>query len=170
MPMRLRTAVAETPGAYNGAPRYSTWPSTRAPATRSFSRFSVRSTVVLPHPDGPMKAVISCSYMVSETSVTALKALYQIEVFATWNTTSPVAGSTESPAGRRAADATGGRLVTVLCSGSVMTSLARVLGESCRDDPGDDHQDEGDGDERERRAPAAALGTDIGRRRIPEDL
>ena len=28
---------------------------------RSFIRFSVRSTVVLPHPDGPMNAVISCS-------------------------------------------------------------------------------------------------------------
>ena len=36
-------------------------------------RFSVRSTVVLPQPDGPMNAVISCSYMDSETSVTARK-------------------------------------------------------------------------------------------------
>ena len=38
---------------------------------RSFNRFRVRSTVVLPHPDGPMKAVISFSWMVSDTSVTA---------------------------------------------------------------------------------------------------
>ena len=36
-------------------------------------RFSVRSTVVLPHPDGPMNAVISFSWMVSDTSVTARK-------------------------------------------------------------------------------------------------
>ena len=38
---------------------------------RSFIRFSVRRTVVLPQPDGPMNAVIWCSKMVSETFVTA---------------------------------------------------------------------------------------------------
>src|SRR5579862_9187863 len=66
MPMRRRTAVGETPGAYSDAPRYSTSPSTRAPSTRSFIRFSVRSTVVLPHPDGPMNAVMSFSWMVRD--------------------------------------------------------------------------------------------------------
>ena len=38
-------------------------------------RFSVRSTVVLPHPDGPMNAVISFSWIFSETSVTARNEL-----------------------------------------------------------------------------------------------
>jgi hypothetical protein len=42
-------------------------------------RFKARSTVVLPLPDEPMKAVISFSGMVRETSVTALNALYQID-------------------------------------------------------------------------------------------
>ena len=35
-------------------------PSTRAPGMRSFIRLKQRSTVVLPQPDGPMNAVISC--------------------------------------------------------------------------------------------------------------
>ena len=35
-------------------------PSTRAPSMRSFMRLKQRSTVVLPQPDGPMNAVISC--------------------------------------------------------------------------------------------------------------
>ena len=61
MPMRRRTAIGETSLPYSEAPRYRTSPSTRAPTTRSFIRFSVRSTVVLPHPDGPMNAVISFS-------------------------------------------------------------------------------------------------------------
>ena len=38
---------------------------------RSFIRLKRRSTVVLPQPDGPMNAVISFSWMVSDTSVTA---------------------------------------------------------------------------------------------------
>ena len=75
MPMRRRTAIGETPGPYSDAPRYCTSPSTRAPGMRSFMRFSVRSTVVLPQPDGPMNAVISFSWMSSETSVTARNEL-----------------------------------------------------------------------------------------------
>jgi hypothetical protein len=61
MPIRRRTAVGETPLAYSEAPRYWISPSTRAPTTRSFIRFRVRRTVVLPQPDGPMNAVISFS-------------------------------------------------------------------------------------------------------------
>ena len=34
----------------------STVPSTRVPAMMSFIRLSVRRNVLLPHPDGPMKA------------------------------------------------------------------------------------------------------------------
>ena len=75
MPIRRRTAVAETSLPYSGTPWYRTSPSTRAPGTRSFIRFSVRSTVVLPHPDGPMNAVISFLCIASETSVTARNAL-----------------------------------------------------------------------------------------------
>ncbi len=37
-------------------------------------RLKQRSMVVLPHPDGPMKAVISCSWTRRSTSRTALKA------------------------------------------------------------------------------------------------
>ena len=39
------------------SPSMSTLPSTRVPGMMSFIRFSVRRNVLLPHPDGPMKAV-----------------------------------------------------------------------------------------------------------------
>ena len=55
-----------------------------------------------------------------------------------------------------------------VCSGCSMTFLARVSGESGRDETGDDHKDEGDGDEREalrpRRGPARP-GTAMSRSR-----
>ena len=48
-------------------------PSTRADSMRSFIRLKHRSKVVLPQPDGPMKAVISCLATVISTSRTARK-------------------------------------------------------------------------------------------------
>src|SRR5260370_37417930 len=60
-------------------------------------------------------------------------------------------------------------LVTV-SSGCSMTFLARVSGESCGDDPGGDHEDEGYGDEGERRAPGTALRADIRMGRVHEAL
>ena len=50
-------------------------PLTRAPGVRSCMRFRARSTVVLPHPEGPMNAVISLaatSRLTSRTAVTPL--------------------------------------------------------------------------------------------------
>ncbi len=44
----------------------------RAPGITSCSRLSDRSTVDLPQPDGPIRAVTLFGSMVSETSVTAL--------------------------------------------------------------------------------------------------
>jgi hypothetical protein len=44
---------------------------TRALSMRSFIRLKHRSTVDLPHPDGPMKAVISCWRISMVTSRTA---------------------------------------------------------------------------------------------------
>ena len=38
-------------------------PSTRVPGMMSFIRFSVRRKVLLPHPDGPMKAVTTFGLM-----------------------------------------------------------------------------------------------------------
>ena len=44
-----------------------------APGIRSFMRLMQRSTVLLPHPDGPMSAVIWCFGTSKVTSVTARK-------------------------------------------------------------------------------------------------
>ena len=63
MPMRRRTSTGSTVGPYRSIPWYVTRPSTRAMSIRSFIRFKHRSTVDLPHPDGPISAVISCSAM-----------------------------------------------------------------------------------------------------------
>ena len=122
-------------------------------------RLNARNTVVLPLPDEPMKAVISCSCTAIETSVTALKALYQIETFFRSKITSPGA----DPACGRAVGSSRGRLVIRFGSGDSIAFLARVSGESCGNNAGGDHEDEGDRNERERRAPAAALGAYIRR-------
>ena len=53
------------------SPSSSTEPSTRAPAITSCIRFSVRSTVDLPQPDGPMNAVTERGSMVRFTPLTA---------------------------------------------------------------------------------------------------
>ena len=44
-------------------PSMSTVPSTRVPGIMSFIRFSVRRNVLLPQPDGPMKAVTRLAWM-----------------------------------------------------------------------------------------------------------
>ena len=46
-------------------------PVTDAPGTRSFIRLRLRRSVLLPQPDGPMKAVIRCFGIESVTSATA---------------------------------------------------------------------------------------------------
>ena len=104
----------------------------RAPATRSFIRLNARSTVVLPLPDEPMKAVISCSRMENETSVTALKALYQIETFFRSKMGAPGARSVCCRAADsgccRAADSGCGRLVTIFSSDFSTTFLMQISG------------------------------------------
>src|SRR5512134_2296691 len=52
-------------------------PSMRTPSTRSFMRFRHRSSVDLPHPDGPMYAVTRCLGTSIVTSVRARLAPYQ---------------------------------------------------------------------------------------------
>ena len=51
-----------------------TLPCIRAPGVTSCIRFRVRSTVVLPQPDGPMNAVTLRGRTVSDTSATAWNA------------------------------------------------------------------------------------------------
>src|SRR5690349_4467146 len=61
-------------------------------------RLRQRSTVVFPHPDGPMKAVISCSWIVKDTPLTAWCAPYHTE-------------TSDNEKTGRAAWATGGRVI-----------------------------------------------------------
>ena len=49
-------------------------PSMRTPSTRSFRRLKQRSSVDLPQPEGPMKAVIFFSAMCSEIAFRACLA------------------------------------------------------------------------------------------------
>src|SRR5215216_5222845 len=57
MPTTRRTATGSTPWPYNSVPSSCTLPLTCAPGITSCMRFSVRSRVDFPQPDGPMKAV-----------------------------------------------------------------------------------------------------------------
>ena len=47
------------------------FPVARAPGMTSFIRLSVRRNVLLPHPDGPMKAVTSFARSLTEMSNSA---------------------------------------------------------------------------------------------------
>src|SRR5262245_22683202 len=52
-------------------------PVMRTPSMRSFIRLRQRSNVLLPHPDGPMYAVMRCLGTAIETSLSACLAPYQ---------------------------------------------------------------------------------------------
>ena len=60
LPTLRRTSTALTSGWYRSTPWYESVPSTRAISMRSFMRLKQRRTVVLPQPEGPMKAVTWC--------------------------------------------------------------------------------------------------------------
>src|ERR1700731_1405116 len=55
-------------------------------------------------------------------------------------------------------------------SGCSMMFLARVAGEASGNDTGDDHQDEGYDNQRQSGSPGAALGADVRRLGVREDL
>ena len=74
MPIWRRTATGSTPGSYSDCPSTTTLPSTRAPGITSCIRFSDRSMVDLPQPDGPMNAVTDLALMVMLTPSTARKS------------------------------------------------------------------------------------------------
>ena len=74
MPIRRRTSIGSTSSAYRSHPWNSIVPSTRAPAMRSFMRLKQRISVLLPHPDGPISAVISLPRMRMSMSRTAVAA------------------------------------------------------------------------------------------------
>jgi len=52
-------------------PSMRSFPSTRVAGMMSFIRFIVRRNVLLPHPDGPMKAVTTFGWIVMEMSCRA---------------------------------------------------------------------------------------------------
>ena len=76
IPTLRRTATGSTSGPYRSAPSSSTLPSTVPPGDSSCIRFSVRSSVDFPHPDGPMNAVTSRGSIARDTSATAVVAPY----------------------------------------------------------------------------------------------
>ena len=57
MPMRARSAFTSTFGSMILVPSIITWPVARCPGYRSYIRFSTRSRVDLPQPDGPIMPV-----------------------------------------------------------------------------------------------------------------
>src|SRR4051812_25328574 len=116
-------------------PWNSTVPSTRASGTVSCIRFRQRSSVDLPHPDGPMIAVTSFCGKESETSRTACvgpKYALSSCVF--------IAGGADSKLG-------GGTTAARAAASVIGTTMTRAHGEP-REDA--DHEHEGDEHERSR--------------------
>src|SRR5437870_2459314 len=58
MPMRRRSVTGSVSGAVRSSPSKRISPSIRAPGMRSFIRLKQRRSVLLPQPDGPIRAVI----------------------------------------------------------------------------------------------------------------
>jgi len=71
IPTRARRTTGSTDLALISSPSIFTEPDTRAMSIVSFIRLIVRSTVDLPQPDGPMKAVTDRSGICSPTERTA---------------------------------------------------------------------------------------------------
>ena len=57
MPTRLRSSVTSMEPSYTSRPPTRIRPVIRTSSTRSFMRLRQRKSVVLPQPEGPMKAV-----------------------------------------------------------------------------------------------------------------
>ena len=70
-------------------------------------RFNERSTVVLPHPDGPMNAVISLAAMSTLTSCTAVTPPYRTSTPDSWKTISRARSGFSSGFGLRGSDSSG---------------------------------------------------------------
>ena len=73
MPMRDRISVASTSDAYRLDSSNRICPSTRAVGIRSFIRLKQRSSVLLPHPEGPISAVMAYRFTSMLMSLSARK-------------------------------------------------------------------------------------------------
>ena len=71
MPTRLRSMFRSTAGSMMLLPSISTSPSARWPGYRSYIRFSTRSSVDLPQPEGPIIPVTFLSGRSNETDFSA---------------------------------------------------------------------------------------------------
>src|SRR4051794_25403985 len=156
----------------------------------SCMRLRHRSTVVLPHPEGPMNAVISLAAISSATSRIAVWPLYFTSTASSSKTSSragsafgrvaSVCGSSGSGTKRRSAGCTSVSsaatcsTVLVRCSsvrmGSSKGSGRLAAAEEGVHEPGEDRAHEHDQDEGERGAPRAVLGGGKERARVLEDL
>src|SRR3954451_19986168 len=99
MPIRRLSATGSVSGALMGRPSKVTSPSMRAPGIRSFIRLKQRSSVVLPQPEGPIKAVIRCRGRSMLMSFKASDDPYQTESPRVESTTGSAVGGGAVAAG-----------------------------------------------------------------------
>src|SRR4051812_15239245 len=79
MPIRRRSATGSVPGVVMSTPSNVITPSIRNDGTRSFIRLKHRRSVLLPQPEGPIRAVILFRGISIETSRSAIAWPYQTE-------------------------------------------------------------------------------------------
>src|SRR4051794_36473649 len=152
----------------------------------SCMRLSTRSTVVLPQPEGPMKAVISLAAMSRSTSRTAVWPLYLTSRSRSSNTSWRASSGTSGGAASSGAPTSGIGACTPVVTGATLAvvSRGRVIdpssvmtgsgglssGEERGGEASERGEDEHDGDEREGCAPGPVLRARERRRRVAEDL
>src|SRR5690242_13885272 len=92
MPILRRSATGSVRGVVMSTPSNRISPAIRDPGIRSFIRLKQRNRVLLPHPEGPISAVILLRGISIETSRRASAGPYQTE--RTWVDRTAAGGAT----------------------------------------------------------------------------
>src|SRR5438045_3795137 len=124
IPTRRRSDTGSSAGSFRSWSSNRMIPSMRAPGIRSFIRLKQRKSVLLPHPDGPIRAVIWWRGSAVLSARSAGDDPYQRERFLVVSTGSSVGGGGAGSAGAAGGQAFG----DCGCAGEVVIAGASGIG------------------------------------------
>src|SRR5512135_4491 len=120
MPIRRRSATASVSGELMSWPSNRRSPSIRQPGIRSFMRLKQRSSVLLPQPEGPIKAVIRFRGISISTDFRASADPYQTERPCAERTGGTVAGADPARSEGMGATDVSGKLMASASNGAAV--------------------------------------------------
>src|SRR5512135_210597 len=120
MPMRRRSATGSVSGKVMSWPSNRSSPSIRQPEIRSFMRLKQRSSVLLPQPEGPIRAVIRFRGISISTDFRASADPYQTERPCAERTGGTVAGADPARSEEMGATDVSGRLIASASNGAAV--------------------------------------------------